>query len=145
MEQERERDRFIEREEVLSRREREKGGDHRRGTRALLPHSLRGATRDDLRSLWHLFVASVESPELVNCFTVSSSVVSSLGVVGGPFASHPLVRISPLSISVDLSFAWYLSAMVFGGRAGGQSWASTVPPSGQGSPSARASREERKA
>jgi hypothetical protein len=36
-----------------------------------------------------------------------------------------------------------LSVVVFGGRAGGLSWASTAPPSGQGSPSARASRGER--
>jgi hypothetical protein len=36
-----------------------------------------------------------------------------------------------------------LSVVVFGGRAGGLSWASTVSPSGQGSPSTRASREER--
>jgi hypothetical protein len=74
-----------------------------------------GAIRDDLRCLWHLFVASVESPELVNCFTVSSSVASLLGTVGGSFASHPLVRTSPLSISVDLSFAWYYRWWCLGG------------------------------
>jgi hypothetical protein len=36
-----------------------------------------------------------------------------------------------------------LGAHAVGGRAGGWSWASTAPPSGQGSPSARACREER--
>jgi hypothetical protein len=36
-----------------------------------------------------------------------------------------------------------LGAHAVGGRAGGWSWASTAPPSGQGSPAASASREER--